>query len=516
MSNRTHISDVELQRVVAEQPTETPHSKIETHVATCDACQQRMLKIAADDSWREEFCSSIIGLEQQSAFEETNTRAFGLRTPSNFSDFDRKSIEQMLEDVLRPGTHPETMGRLGRYEVEKVIGVGGMGVVLRGFDRELHRPVAIKMISPRLVNNGTAKERFLREAKAAGALLHPNVIAIHDISETNKVPWFVMPLVVGPTLQEVVEENGPLPTSDIVRIGKQISSGLAAAHQQGLVHRDIKPANILVDNQINRIVITDFGLARREAEESMTQTGLVAGTLNYMSPEQSRGEDVDGRSDLFSLGSLLFYLATGVTPFRSATAMGVVHQVGNQPHHVIQSLNPTVPPQLAKMIDRLLEKAPEDRFQSSSELEEWLAGYLAHLNQPVKTKLPLLPGKPRRKGAMTALLKWSLVAVAAVVIPVGIFFAGAWFGNNRPSAATEPPITEPPITWSQIKETHQITSAEEFDTDLSGLSARIEQLNKTEADEQSNLFTPETADFEVQLQRLNNQVDLLGKLIENE
>jgi serine/threonine-protein kinase len=514
MSQHAHISDAELQRVVSEQPTETPHANIETHVASCSACQQRLLKIAADESWRDDFCSSILELEQQQAFEQTNTRVLGPRQPDDFNEYDRKSIDQMLDDVLQPGSHPETLGQLGRYEVEKVIGFGGMGIVLRGFDRELHRPVAIKMISPRLVSNGTAKARFLREAKAAGALLHPNVIAIHDISETNRIPWFVMPLVVGPTLQEVVDGNGPLPASEVVRIGKQIAAGLAAAHRQGLVHRDIKPANILVDNQINRIVITDFGLARREAEESMTQTGLVAGTLNYMSPEQSRGEDVDGRSDLFSLGSLLFFLSTGVTPFRAATPMGVIHKVGNQTHNNLQSLNPAVPPQLAKMIDRLLEKDPDDRFQSASELEEWLAGYVAHLNQPVKTELPALPVKPKKKQTGTGKTKWASMALLATALPALIFYAGTWWGTRaNPSLSVSP---EPQITWSSVEKKYNITNTDKFEDDFSRLTRQFWVFKESQRSIEPSLPVDAASDFETQLWQLNQQVDFFDELIEDE
>ncbi len=502
MPSQNHISDQDLRLVVSERPTDAPHEQIETHVAQCPQCQNRLLNFAADDSWRSSFCSSIVGLDEQSVFDQTDTRLFsGEREPGG-DEFDLQTIDHMLESVLQSPTHPETLGRLGRYEIEKVIGFGGMGIVLRGFDHELHRPVAIKMISPRLSKNGTAKERFLREAKAAGALLHPNVIGIHDISESNGVPWFVMPLVVGPTLQDVVEKNGPLPAKEVVRIGKQIASGLAAAHQQGLVHRDIKPANILVDNQVNRIVITDFGLARREAEESMTQTGMVAGTLNYMSPEQSRGEDVDARSDLFSLGSLLFFLSTGVTPFQSSAPMGVIHKVGNEPHSNAQTLNPDVPAQLSKMIDRLLEKLPVDRFQSANDVEEWLAKYLAHLNQPVQTQLPQLPFKPSRKIAQRSFLKLATGTSVAFAIVGGIFYAGTWFAAE--------PTAKPTSTasWTEIQEKYQIIDATSFDGDVTELTKQIDQFIELESDQWMPMATPNLKNgYDRELEQLHQNVN---------
>jgi len=505
MPKHVHISDHDLQLVISEQPTKTPQDEIETHVADCAQCQNRLLGFAAEDSWRDEFCSSIVALKEQAAFDQTDTRNFDSSREPQHSAFDLKTIDQMLEGVLQPPTHPETLGRLGRYEVEKVIGLGGMGIVFRGFDRELHRPVAIKMISPRLLNNGTAKERFIREAKAAGALLHPNVIAIHDISESNGVPWFVMPLVVGPTLHDVVAKHGPLPAKEVVRIGKQIAAGLAAAHQQGLVHRDIKPANVLVDNQINRIVITDFGLARREAEESMTQTGMIAGTLNYMSPEQSRGEDVDARSDLFSLGSLLFFLATGVTPFQSSAPMGVIHKIGNEEHSNAQALNPEVPAQLAKMMDRLLEKNPADRFQSASDVEAWLEGYLAHLNQPVRSQMPKLPKKTRGNRSVSGIGKIFVGALAGAAICGGIFYAGTWF-------ATQPEPTIP-ITWEMIQKKHGIVDFVSFETDLSQLTQQFEQVSNIDNGQRQIQHDSADTEFESRLNQLDQNVKRLSEAI---
>jgi serine/threonine-protein kinase len=418
MTQQQHISEHELQLVLVEQETQTPHDQIESHMAECRDCQQRLMDLAADETWRNQFGSSITELVQDCVFDETNTHAMAGDTTPAGDEFELRTVDTMLQQLLQPPVHPEMLGRLGRYDVESVIGCGGMGVVMKGFDRELHRPVAIKMILPRLSKHGVAKQRFMIEAKAAAAVLHPNVISIHDISEVDGVPWFVMPLVVGPTLKTVVDQKGTLSHREIARIGLQIASGLAAAHAQGLVHRDIKPANILVDNQVNRIVITDFGLARRETEESMTQTGFLAGTINYMSPEQSRGGEIDGRSDLFSLGSLLYFLATGTTPFRSESAMGVIHKIGNEPHAKVRIENPDVPLELSRAIDCLLEKRPEDRFSSASEAEIWFRDYLSFVNQPNEQNAPAVP---RRKGR--GLASWLIGSAVVAMIACGIW---AW------------------------------------------------------------------------------------------
>ena len=194
------------------------------------------------------------------------------------------------------------LGRLGPYEVSGVIGAGGMGIVLKAFDCSLDRTVAIKVMAPHLASSGSARRRFAREAKAAAAVLHPNVIAIHGVAADQALPYLVMPYNRGMSLQKRIDQDGPLPLQETLRIAEQIAAGLAAAHAQGLVHRDIKPANILLEDGVERLAITDFGLARAVDDATMTRSGVIAGTPQYMSPEQARGDSIDHRSDLFSFG----------------------------------------------------------------------------------------------------------------------------------------------------------------------------------------------------------------------
>lgn len=510
MKTQNHISDQDLRQVILEQQTELPQQQIETHVSECEFCQSRLLNMAADDTWREEFSSSIQELPSL-ANEQLDTGEFPLEgQPPVGDEFDLLTVDQMLKEVLSPPRHPEMLGQLDRYDVESIIGCGGMGVVLRGFDRDLHRPIAIKMILPRLSRNGTAKQRFEREACAAAAVLHPNVIAIHGISKAAGVPWFVMPLIAGPSLGKIIQTNGPLPEREIVRIGKQIASGLAAAHSQGLVHRDIKPENILVDNQVNRVVITDFGLARRDSEESMTQTGMLAGTLNYMSPEQSRGEDVDARSDLFSLGSLLFYLATGVVPFKSDSAMKVLHKIGNAPHPNVQALNPEVSLTLAQLIDRLLEKDPSDRISTAVEIEKYLEEYLAHLNQPTKSPIPKSP-KLRKPTGFTNHFVTKMVAAAATI---AIVVASVWWilngygGTNTTNLANNK--TDQPLTWQIVSERYDIDEPIEFEKELEQLGRGIERLSQVPDDD----FGHPTFNPNHDLQNFSRNLETLKKAMD--
>ena len=263
-------------------------------------------------------------------FNATSRTSFWITPPSGISiklvnrgiraAWDR--LNNPSEPSRSPSSHPRkanALGRLGHYDVLEVVGRGGMGIVLRAFDEKLHRVVAIKVLAPALAASGPARQRFVREARATAAVTHDNVIAIHAVEETGPVVYLVMQFIDGqhPFKDKNRSQGGAQPLHEILRIGRQVAEGLSAAHRQGLVHRDIKPANILLENGIERVKITDFGLARAADDSSLTQSGVIAGTPMYMSPEQANGQHVDHRADLFSLGSLLYAICTGHTPFRA-------------------------------------------------------------------------------------------------------------------------------------------------------------------------------------------------------
>ncbi|HZL87203.1 MAG TPA: serine/threonine-protein kinase, partial [Pirellulaceae bacterium] len=229
-------------------------------------------------------------------------------------------------DFLQPADDPSALGRLGPYPVTEVIGRGGMGVVLKAHDTKLNRVVAIKVLAPELASNPTARKRFQREAHAAAAVVHQHVVTIHAVDE-DRVPYLVMEYIDGQSLKEKIDREGNLKLVEILRIGQQVASGLAAAHAHGLMHRDVKPANILLENGIERVRITDFGLARAVDDVGMTRTGEVAGTPEYMSPEQAQGLPMDGRSDLFSFGCVLYAMCTGRPPFRAETVFATARRV---------------------------------------------------------------------------------------------------------------------------------------------------------------------------------------------
>ena len=416
------------------------------HVDACARCQTRLEQLAADQQvWQEaQAVLTAEGCEQRVAADvESPWR------PSRWTRRPTAWTESMARQLLTPPSHPEMLGRIGRYEVERLIGAGGMGVVFKGFDTELNRPVAVKVLAPYLAGSGAARKRFAREARAAAAVVHEHVVAIHNVETDGESPFLVMPFVAGESLQQRIDREGSLELCEILRIAMQTASGLAAAHAQGLVHRDVKPSNILLEQGVERALLTDFGLARASDDASLTHTGYHPGTPQYMSPEQARGESVDARSDLFSLGSVIYAMCTGRSPFRAETSYGILRRITDNEPRSIREVNPAIPAWLEAIVTRLHAKSPGDRFTSAEEVHELLEQCLAHVQQPTSVPLPTscsivafrsAQGRifRRAKGdyarfTRPALLVLTSVAVLSLVVAGTRFFTGE--SNRREHAA---------------------------------------------------------------------------------
>lgn len=299
------------------------------------------------------------------------------RDDAGDSQPDRTEDDEDTEDGLQflaPAQSPDELGRLGGYRVLRVLGLGGMGMVLEADDPRLGRRVAIKVIRPRAATSPKAVQRFLQEARAAAAVEHDHIVPIWHIGEDNGVPYIVMPFLRGESLDARLKREPALRAADIIRIGIEAAEGLAAAHAKGLVHRDIKPANLWLEAPRGRVKVLDFGLARLTSEAGhLTQSGAIVGTPAFMAPEQGRGQGVDARSDLFSLGAVLYRMATGRTPFRGTDTMSMLTSLATDiPAHP-QTYNPELPPHLAELIVRLLAKDPAKRPQSAREVIALLA-----------------------------------------------------------------------------------------------------------------------------------------------
>jgi serine/threonine-protein kinase len=256
----------------------------------------------------------------------------------------------------------------GQYEILREVGRGGMGIVFLARDLKLERLVAIKTLPPALAGDNVVRERFLREARTAAALAHPNIVAIHRADELDGTVFFVMGYVDGPSMAQLVKEGGPLTPRTVLSLLYDVAEALGYAHAAGVVHRDVKAENILVDRSTGRAMVTDFGIARVAEAAPLTATGTVLGTVYYMSPEQVAGDQVDRRSDIYSLGVAAFFALAGRFPFESPTASAVLvaHVTKDAPS--LMDVAPSVPRPLAAMIDRCLSKDPAGRIQSCGEL----------------------------------------------------------------------------------------------------------------------------------------------------
>jgi WD40 repeat protein/serine/threonine protein kinase len=415
-----------LRGLLDETLTSQGQAELEAHLESCESCQRRLESlVAGGNSWlaTRRLAEGQPVETMSPALQQVVETLAGEGLPLEIHNAPGGIEADSLAFLGLPRL-PGNLGRLDHYEVLEAAGQGGMGVVLKAFDERLHRIVAIKALAPHLATNVMARQRFVREARAAAAVAHEHVVAIHGVEDGSSVPYLVMQYVGGPSLQQRLDQGGPLELREIVRIGIQIASGLAAAHKQGLVHRDIKPANILLENGVERVKITDFGLARAADDASLTQNGVIAGTPQYMAPEQARGEAIDHRSDLFSLGSVLYALCTGRPPFRASTTLGVLKRVSEEPPRPIRDLNPHIPLWLCSLIGQLHAKDPRDRFQSAAEVADLLERHLAQLQVPGPAA-PRVPIFPRRR-----LLIWT--ACAALLLAAGAVITYlAWPGPEK-------------------------------------------------------------------------------------
>jgi len=381
--NRFTCDDTTLEHMLRSEQSSEPSDELLAHVETCTRCQQRISELAGPMAlWHgvKAAISKAAGSDQRRYFP-----------PGTLDQSAIHWTESMAKQLLSPPTHPEMLGRLGRYEVERLIGSGGMGVVFKAFDTELNRPVAIKLLAPYLASSGPARKRFAREARAAAAVVHQHVVPIHNVETERESPFIVMQYVSGESLQARIDRVGPLELCEILRIGMQVADGLSAAHQQGIVHRDIKPSNILLEEDVDRALISDFGLARAADDASLTRTGFHPGTPQYMSPEQASGQRVDARSDLFSLGSMLYTMCTGRPPFRAENSLSVMRRISESEPTPIQEITPNIPEWMCAVITKLMAKNLPDRISSAAEVRGLLEALLSHVQQPLSSSLPTLP-----------------------------------------------------------------------------------------------------------------------------
>lgn len=438
-------------------------AEVTEHVGECNTCQKKLEQLAAAPGlWKEtRLVLSDPGLRREQ--QTSKPTEFSGTTNHSKTSQDREYRLDALVPNLQPSSDPEALGKLDEYEILEVIGFGGMGVVLRAFEPALNRPVAIKVLHPHLATNGSARRRFAREARAAAAVNHPSVVPIYAVNADANPPFLVMGYFTGGSLQDRIDREGPLEIGDVLRIGIQVADALQAAHAQGLVHRDVKPGNILLDHGQDRVLLSDFGLAQALDDASLTASGMIAGTPQYMSPEQARGETVDARSDLFSLGGVLYAMASGRPPFRGESTLAILNKIGREPVRSVCEIQPEVPGWVGRLIDRLLSKDLNDRPQTAEQVSQLLRECLAYLRSPTSAMLPELlapvkPVKPSKnpEGSEQKSFLHNPVAIAAWVL--ALFFGIAIVVDEmlRPavdvpaesSVQTSTSTTPPNLFWN--------------------------------------------------------------------
>jgi WD40 repeat protein len=422
--------------------------QLTTHVGDCPGCQGVMESVASGEVPSlptvvrhlpmHEPPASLWKAIDRVVVEVTRTGAY-------------KALPQPDPDdelaFLTPTDLPDRIGTLGPFEVVRMIGRGGMGVVLHAFDPDLQRDVALKVLDPDLSSNKTARARFCREARAAASVTHENIVTVHQVNEDERsgLPYLVMQLINGESLEQRLRRVGKMSVADAARLGGQAAAGLAAAHAQGLIHRDVKPGNILIEAG-DRVKLTDFGLARAAEDLKLTRTGYVSGTPLYMAPEQARGDDVDARADLFSLGVVLYEAVAGKPPFDGKTPLAVLREVADTPHRPLGKLAPDVPEWFEDVVDGLLAKTPDDRLNSAAHVAAVLSAHTAAANgvcdSVPSVPCPVLPGTGLSKVAKRKYRR-RLLAVMALpfLLGLGVGGVGMWGAMaavKAPTAATQP------------------------------------------------------------------------------
>jgi len=396
---REHLSDV---LPAADQ------AALVSHLDTCLSCQETLQSLVLENGWLLQAAARV----HQAAPTVSPSLRRVLDGLTHHGEANAAAVDSAAwRAFLTPADQPGQLGRIEHYAITSVLGSGGMGIVFKAVDETLQRVVAIKMPAPALAFDASARARFAREARAAAAIAHPNVVTVHAVAEVNGLPYLVSEFVPGESLHTRLARCGPLDVAQVIHIGKQVASGLAAAHALGVVHRDVTPGNILIKEN-SEVKITDFGLARVVDEARVSRSGVVAGTPDYMAPEQARGEAVGHRADLFSLGSVLYALCTGRAPFAADGALATLKRVCEETPAPIRDINPRVPEWLAAVIAKLQAKDPTERFRSAAEVAEALERR-AHPSQDFR---PRTAWSRRRVVAIVAAAA-CLLAMTTAVLP---------------------------------------------------------------------------------------------------
>lgn len=460
----------ELSELIRGTLSQADTIRVTGHLDTCENCQSAIQQAATGEIPIEALVS---GIHQSAPPDQSSYWPAIAKIEKELGALTRDPGDDLGSDVtqtavstgnppptdlsfLDPSDDPAYLGKLHHFQIARVIGRGGMGIVLEAFDTHLQRSVAVKVLNPQFQANDIARQRFCREGRAAAAISHEHVVPMYQVAKAHEgdVAFLVMQLIDGNTLEERLRGGQPLDPPEVARIGMQIAAGLSAAHQREMVHRDIKPANIMLESETQRVKLTDFGLARAADDVKLTKTGMVTGTPLYMSPEQTLGDAADERSDLFSLGAVMYEMATGLAPFQAPSAIGVMKRIMDVAPDPPHQINPKVSRPLSDLILSLLEKKPEDRPESASSVATALAsvvneyGPMSPLQVPAvaASEVKKLSGSYRRLERRWVVAAWAVAAIGMISLA-----ATTWKSWQRDRGDDFPSVVlpgNPGTVWS--------------------------------------------------------------------
>ena len=396
----------------------------------------------------------------RSLFDTDSTRVTGgTGTPSRFDT---------LPTADRADRSANAPRQVGRYRVINRIGRGGMASVYKAHDPSIDRALAIKFLHSEYCEQEEYRGRFLREARAAGNLSHPNIVTVHDVGEIDNRPYMAMELIEGEPLNELMSRVGSMPIGDVISLGIQLGKALDYAHSKGVVHRDIKPSNIMCVSGAQLVKVTDFGIAHVTSSTAGgdTRVGDVLGTPQYMSPEQTKGSKVDGRSDLFSVGIILYQMLSGQAPFKSDSIVALAVMIANDEPVPIQKLRPDIPQDMRRIVERCLAKSPDRRFQTGREL----ADAMIHLQRELEDE-----AREKGKSKIVPLrVKWALTMGFVVFV---VMAATGGVVNHQQTAAMMRQVTDYGASLSRFIAAQNAVSA--LSDEWVAVDVSVQEIMKT-------------------------------------
>ena len=407
-----------------QQLAHPAESRMAQHLNDCSACRSKLDRMQRSIdlfSWMNQPLKETSWAFDTNLDTHLNKLKSSLAKQNNSNSISSGEFTSWFDQ----SENPNFIGRIGEFELMEVIGRGGMGAVFKAFDRKLERIVAIKVMCPTLIGakgDTVSSKRFLREAQSVAGINHPNVVSVYSVDQIRGLPYLVMEYVKGESLQQLLHRIPKLRLRTALKISKRVALGLSAAHVTGIIHRDVKPANILIETKSRSIKLTDFGLART-SDNALTESGHLMGTPEFLAPEQFRFAKLDHRVDLFSLGSVMYQLLTGQVPFRAQSPHAIMNQICHQQPTSMLEVAPNVPDSVAALVDRLLQKDPNDRPDSASDVANSIQELLDLSRRPSKTepaianvsKKTKMAAKEKTKQAWSKSKSLTFLATLAVI-----------------------------------------------------------------------------------------------------